>query len=54
VVVDDEQKLTPGATLLIPPAETARAVRLRATEPSRVVRVVCGSGHGLVLNERTG
>jgi redox-sensitive bicupin YhaK (pirin superfamily) len=54
VVVDDEQKLTPGATLLIPPAENARAVGMRATEPSRVVRVVCGRGNGLVLNERAG
>jgi redox-sensitive bicupin YhaK (pirin superfamily) len=44
----DGQKLVPGYTLLIPPADEPGAVRLRALEPSRVIRVVHGPGHGFV------
>jgi redox-sensitive bicupin YhaK (pirin superfamily) len=51
LIVEGEEKLTPGATLLVPPAEVGRAVRMRAIEPSRVVRVVHGPGHGLIVNE---
>jgi redox-sensitive bicupin YhaK (pirin superfamily) len=51
LVVEEQDKLGPGATLLVPPAEVGRAVRMRAIEPSRVVRVVHGPGHGLVVKE---
>jgi redox-sensitive bicupin YhaK (pirin superfamily) len=44
----DGQKLTPGFTLILPPAGEVRWVRLRAVEPSRVLRVVHGPGHGFV------
>ena len=54
VLVEGDAELSPGETLLIPPEETDRAVRLRASEPSRVVRVVHGPGYGLVMNERAG
>lgn len=42
------QKLTPDMTLILPPGSEPETVRLRATEPSRVIRVVHGPGHGLV------
>jgi redox-sensitive bicupin YhaK (pirin superfamily) len=48
VRVDDRDELIPGATLVAPPADEPRAVRLRAERPTRVVRVVHGPGHGFV------
>ena len=42
------RKLTPGATMLLPPDGEPRRVALRALEPSRVIRVVHGGGHGFV------
>jgi hypothetical protein len=42
------EDLTPGATLLVPPADGPRAVGLRAERPTRLVRVVHGPGHGFV------
>jgi redox-sensitive bicupin YhaK (pirin superfamily) len=48
-IEDEDRDLEPGATLLVPPQdEGARTVRLRATRPTRVVRVLHGPGHGLV------
>jgi redox-sensitive bicupin YhaK (pirin superfamily) len=47
-VEDAGAKLTPGMTLLLPPGPDAATVRLRATEPSRAIRVVHGPGHGFV------
>jgi redox-sensitive bicupin YhaK (pirin superfamily) len=44
----DGVKLSPGSTVLLPPSGEAETVRLRAVEPSRVVRVTHGPGHGLV------
>jgi redox-sensitive bicupin YhaK (pirin superfamily) len=44
----DEHKLTSGFTLIVPPAGEARRLELRATEPSRAIRVVHGPGHGFV------
>jgi redox-sensitive bicupin YhaK (pirin superfamily) len=44
----DGQKLVPGYTLLVPPTDEPGLVRLRALEPSRVIRVVHGPGHGFV------
>lgn len=44
----DGRKLTPGSTLLMPPDSERRRVLLRALEPSRVIRVVHGGGHGFV------
>jgi redox-sensitive bicupin YhaK (pirin superfamily) len=42
------QKLTPGMTLILPPGPEPETVSLRATEPSRVIRVVHGPVHGFV------
>jgi redox-sensitive bicupin YhaK (pirin superfamily) len=46
----DGESLAPGATLLVPPADAPRTVRLRAKEDTRLVRVVHGPGHGFVRN----
>lgn len=48
VIEDDDRKLVPGFTLLLPPGAEAERVRLRALEPSRVIRVIHGPGHGFV------
>jgi redox-sensitive bicupin YhaK (pirin superfamily) len=40
----------PGVTLVMPPADRPRVVRVRAEEPARLVRVVHGPGHGFVRN----
>jgi redox-sensitive bicupin YhaK (pirin superfamily) len=48
VKVDDESELIPGRTLLAPPADELRTIRFRAEEPTRVIRVVHGPGHGFV------
>lgn len=45
---DDGEELGPGATLIAPPTEELRTVRLRADQPTRVIRVVHGPGHGFV------
>jgi redox-sensitive bicupin YhaK (pirin superfamily) len=42
------RKLTPGMTLIVPPGSEPQRIGLRATEPSRVIRVVHGPGHGFV------
>ncbi len=44
----DGEKLGPGSTMLLPPSREPESVRLRAVEPSRIVRVVHGPGHGFV------
>ena len=44
----DGQGLSPGETLVVPPADTARPLELRADQPTRLVRVVHGPGHGFV------
>jgi redox-sensitive bicupin YhaK (pirin superfamily) len=46
--------LVPGTTLLVPPADEARTLRLRAERPTRLVRVVHGPGHGFVRNPGAG
>ena len=49
VRIDDEgAELVPGETLVLPPADEDRELRLLAQGPSRVVRVVHGPGHGFV------
>jgi redox-sensitive bicupin YhaK (pirin superfamily) len=48
LIGSDDQSLLPGETLLVPPADTARTFELRADQPTRVVRVVHGTGHGFV------
>jgi redox-sensitive bicupin YhaK (pirin superfamily) len=45
---DGDEDLVPGATLVIPPADQPRTVRLRAERPTRLVRVIHGPGHGFV------
>ncbi len=44
----DGDRLAPGATLIAPPADSERSVEMRATEATRLIRVVHGAGHGLV------
>jgi redox-sensitive bicupin YhaK (pirin superfamily) len=44
----DGERLVPGLTLVAPPADGPRRVELRAEEPTRVIRVVHGPGHGFV------
>lgn len=48
VRIDHRDDLAPGGTLVAPPADESRIVRMRAEEPSRVVRLVHGPGHGFV------
>lgn len=45
---DDGSELGPGTTLVVPPDDSQRTVRLRALAPSRIVRVVHGPGLGFV------
>lgn len=47
-IEDGDAELTPGSTLLVPPADEPRTLRLRAERPTRLVRVVHGPGHGFV------
>jgi redox-sensitive bicupin YhaK (pirin superfamily) len=44
----DDSRLTPGATLVAPPAEEPRSLSLQAEEGSRVIRVAHGPGYGFV------
>lgn len=48
-VEGSDERLVPGSTLVVPPADQPRTVRLRAAKPARLVRVVHGPGHGFVL-----
>jgi len=48
----DGRVLGAGATVLVPPAEGERSIRVEAVGAARVLRVVHGPGHGLV--RRTG
>lgn len=48
VRVDDAHDLVPRATLLIPPADRPRTIGLRAHQPTRLIRVMHGPGHGFV------
>jgi redox-sensitive bicupin YhaK (pirin superfamily) len=45
---DDGERLTPGYTLVVPPADEPQTLRLRAEQPTRVLRVVNGPGYGFV------
>jgi len=47
-VEGSDEELVPGATLVVPPADQPRALRLRAELPTRLIRVVHGPGHGFV------
>jgi redox-sensitive bicupin YhaK (pirin superfamily) len=44
----DDSRLAPGATLIFPPADEPRSLRLEGEEVSRVIRVVHGPGYGFV------
>jgi redox-sensitive bicupin YhaK (pirin superfamily) len=44
----DGEELGPGSTVVAPPADEPRTVQLQAEQPSRLVRVVHGPGHGFV------
>ncbi len=43
----DGEQLTPDTTLLVPPAGEPRTLRLRATQATRLIRVVHGPGNGV-------
>jgi redox-sensitive bicupin YhaK (pirin superfamily) len=47
-IENEDQELGPGTTVLVPPTEEPRTIRLHACRPSRLVRVVHGPGHGFV------
>jgi redox-sensitive bicupin YhaK (pirin superfamily) len=47
-IEEDGAELSPAYTLVIPPAEDPRVLRLRADEPTRIIRVVHGPGHGFI------
>ncbi len=47
-VEEGDEELPAGATLVVPPADQPRTLRLRAEQPTRVVRVVHGPGHGFL------
>jgi redox-sensitive bicupin YhaK (pirin superfamily) len=49
-VEEGDERLVPGATLVVPPADEPRTIRLRAEEPTRLVRLIHGPGHGFVLD----
>jgi redox-sensitive bicupin YhaK (pirin superfamily) len=44
----DGEELGPGSTLVAPPADEPRALRLQAEQPARLIQVVHGPGHGFV------
>jgi redox-sensitive bicupin YhaK (pirin superfamily) len=44
----DGAELRAGSTLVVPPAEEPQDLRLMAEEPTRIIRVVHGAGHGFV------
>ncbi|MGH8931604.1 MAG: pirin family protein [Egibacteraceae bacterium] len=44
----DGEALTSATTLLVPSADEPRRLRLRATQPTRLIRVIHGPGHGFV------
>lgn len=48
----DGSELGPGTTVIVPPDDSARTVRLRAVAPCRIVRVVHGAGLGFVRRPR--
>ena len=50
-IESEREDLVPGATLLAPPADEPRTLRLRAAEPTRLIRVVHGPGQGFVRGE---
>lgn len=50
-IEDDGERLVPGTTILIPTTGEPRTVALVAEDPSRVVRVIHGPGHGFVRGE---
>ena len=49
-VEEGDEPLVPGATLVVPPVDAPRTVRLSAEEPTRLVRVIHGPGHGFVVD----
>jgi redox-sensitive bicupin YhaK (pirin superfamily) len=47
-IVERDEALIPGATLILPPADHPRSLGLRAEQPTRLIRVVHGPSHGFV------
>ena len=43
------QSLVPGTTVVVPPADTSRALVLTAVQASRILRVAHGPGQGFVM-----
>jgi len=50
-IEDADGVLGVGDTLIAPPASDRRTVRIHADDPSRLIRVVHGPGHGFVRGE---
>jgi redox-sensitive bicupin YhaK (pirin superfamily) len=46
-----DEEMEPGTTVVFPPEVFPRAATIVALERSRLIRVVCGMGHGLVRGE---
>jgi redox-sensitive bicupin YhaK (pirin superfamily) len=51
LIEGDGQALVAGATLVAPPADEPRTIRLRSEGPARVIRVTHGPGHGFIRAE---
>jgi hypothetical protein len=47
-VLGEEEALGAGVTVVAPPGEEPGALVIEADEPSRIVRVVHGPGHGFI------
>jgi redox-sensitive bicupin YhaK (pirin superfamily) len=44
----EDRELSNGTSLVVPPADQRRGLQLHAVQPSRLMRVVHGPGHGFV------
>ena len=50
-ITADDDEMGPKYTLLLPPADKARTIKLTASEKARVIRVTFGAGEGLVTRD---
>ena len=51
VRLEDGERLSPGTTLVAPPADEPRTVTLTTDGPARMIRVIHGRGHGFVRGQ---
>lgn len=54
LALEGGEALGPGDALVAAPADAPRAIRVTSAPGARVLRVVYGQGHGLVLREQVG